>query len=295
MEIKKAPLVKESIFAFLVFVYGIVFHELVLSKLFIEWNFSSFYSKQLSYVVCAILVLLIYKKTIINKNLKIKQIVNLKFENKKAFIALSIGLLSVPCSFLFNALEVLFVAQFSESSAINLWAFEVQDVVIERNNKLGDNFFIFITFIFTHALIAPLIEELTFRGIILPNLAQKYNPLIAIMITSVLFTLIHPSNRYLDVFIFSILVAWITLKTSHIIYAFMIHAGYNFLSWILEVHNVMLLFTNKAPETVKNASTWSNELSLIIFIIPITWLLKKLLKKTTKVNINDKNLPLLEG
>lgn len=203
---------------------------------------------------------------------------NLDFGYKKALIALSIGLLSVPCSFLFNALEVIFVAQFSESSAMNLWDFKIQEVILEPNKKLGGDFFIFITFTLVHAVIAPLIEELTFRGIILSNLAHKYNYPIAIIITSLLFTFIHPINRYLDLLIFSIIVAWVTLKTGHIIYAFMIHAGYNFLSWIIEGHNMMLLFTNKAPETVKNISTWNNELALLIFIVPIALLLKKLLK-----------------
>ena len=282
MEIKKVPLIKESIFAFLVFVYSMVFHELVLSKLFIEWNFSSFYSKQLSYVVCAILILLIYKKTIINKNHHIKRILNISFDNKKALIALSIGLLSVPCSFLFNALEVLLVAQFSESSAMNLWNFQTQAVTLEPNKKLGGDIFIFITFTLVHAVITPLIEEITFRGIILTNLVHKYNYPIAVIITALLFTFIHPSNRYLDLLIFSMVAASVTLKTGHIIYAFMIHAGYNFLSWILEGHNVMLLFTNKAPETVKNVNTWNNELTLIIFIVPIALLLKALLKSTQK-------------
>lgn len=97
-------------------------------------------------------------------------------------------------------------------------------------------------------ILAPIYEEMIFRGIILALLLNHYNPFKAILISSLLFGLFHFRNIIylgLDVSLFyqifytfglGLLFSWITIKTKSIWSAVVLHYTNNIwapISWML--------------------------------------------------------------
>jgi membrane protease YdiL (CAAX protease family) len=246
----------------------------------IEIGLTTFYAEQISYIILAVFLLVVFRKILIENDIHIKKLVSFSsIPAKNIIIALTISFLSVPLALGFNAIEVLFIAQFSLEMAANLWDFKLQEVVLERNYKLGGSIGVFLLFALVHSIIGPLVEELTFRAPLLSKRQSKYTLLGAIFISSVLFTIIHSNKQYLELFIFSLFVAFLTIKTGRILYAFIVHAGYNLFSWLMEGHNMMLLFTNKPIDSLHKITLWKGELIfMIISLILIIFLLKALLK-----------------
>jgi len=255
--------------------------EITLLPIFIEVGLTPFYAEKVSYIIFSVFILIAYKKILIENDVHIKQ--PLSFSNisvKNIFSAITISFLFVPLAFGFNAIEVLIVAQFSPEAASNLWDFKPQEVVIERNDKLGSSFATFLLFALVHSLVGPLVEEMIYRGPLLSKCKNKYALLGAILITSVLFTIIHSNaQQYLQLFIFSLVVAYLTIKTGRIVYAFILHSGYNLFSWLMEGHNMLLLFTNKPIDALHRITLWKSELSLmLISLILIIYLWRILLR-----------------
>jgi hypothetical protein len=87
-------------------------------------------------------------------------------------------------------------------------------------------------------LLIPIIEELLFRKIIFKTLLKKYSKLwLAILISSVLFSLIHLSIvSFLPKLIFGIIVAYIYYKSNNIWYPITFHVFSNLL-WFLILIN----------------------------------------------------------
>jgi len=265
---------------FIFFIFSIV-REITLLPIFIEVGLTPFYAEKVSYIIFSVFILIAYKKILIENDVHIKQ--PLSFSNisvKNIFSAITISFLFVPLAFGFNAIEVLIVAQFSPEAASNLWDFKPQEVVIERNDKLGSSFATFLLFALVHSLVGPLVEEMIYRGPLLSKCKNKYALLGAILITSVLFTIIHSNaQQYLQLFIFSLVVAYLTIKTGRIVYAFILHSGYNLFSWLMEGHNMLLLFTNKPIDALHRITLWKSELSLmLISLILIIYLWRILLR-----------------
>jgi len=269
----------------LIFYVSLTIREIIFIPLFIKIGLATFYADKISYIVFAVLILTGYRRTLLDNDIYIKKVLYFsKIPIKNFLIALTISFLSVPIAFGINAIEVLFIAQFSPETATNLWDFKEQDVVIERNLKLGNSVTVFFMFALVHSVIAPLVEEVTFRGPFLSKSKNKYTLLGTILISSVLFTIIHSSKQYLELFLFSLFVAFLTIKTRRLVYAFIVHAGYNLFSWLMEGHNMMLLFTNKPIDSLHKLSLWKGELIFMIFSITLViFLLPTLFKNNEKV------------
>lgn len=68
--------------------------------------------------------------------------------------------------------------------------------------------------ILTVVLIAPVTEELIFRGIILKGFLNRYRPMTAILVSSLLFALMHLNPyQFLGAFVMGMTLAWIFLRT----------------------------------------------------------------------------------
>ncbi|SEL00208.1 CAAX protease self-immunity [Colwellia chukchiensis] len=148
--------------------------------------------------------------------------------------------------------------------ANSLWTFELREIEFSRNSKLGLSAYTFVTFLVVHTFIAPFVEELMFRGVLLKLWSDKYGYLKAILLTSLLFTLLHSTRFYLDNFILSILLSWIVLQTGTVFYSYVVHATYNLLMWLLEGHNGLLFFANKDSLKLHIFNTWKIEFSLLL-------------------------------
>jgi uncharacterized protein len=83
---------------------------------------------------------------------------------------------------------------------------------------------------------APILEELIFRGVILDGLLKKYSPVKSILISSLIFGLVHlDPSQFVVGLIMGIFTGWIYYKTRILTLAILIHSVYNLAS-ILMLH-----------------------------------------------------------
>jgi uncharacterized protein len=98
-----------------------------------------------------------------------------------------------------------------------------------------------IVAVLTAVVIAPLTEELTFRGVLL-KVVEKRGRRVTIVVTSLVFAAFHmlglPADRFLQaaavvvptIFIVGVVLAWVTLRTGRLGPAIFIHSGFNLLA-----------------------------------------------------------------
>ncbi|MCE7936896.1 CPBP family intramembrane metalloprotease [Candidatus Saccharibacteria bacterium CPR2] len=92
---------------------------------------------------------------------------------------------------------------------------------------------IFLAFL-AFCVVAPIAEELIFRGFLYKGLRTKLKPLIAGLITSLLFGLAHfQLNVGMDTFALSLLLVWLAEETKSLWPSITLHAMKNFVAFLL--------------------------------------------------------------
>ena len=101
---------------------------------------------------------------------------------------------------------------------------------------------LFNTFTFISVVIlAPIFEELIFRGMILQTLS-KYNKMFAIVVTSLLFGLLHLNmTQAIPAFFMSLILCYMCLKTDSLLVTILAHAGNNFLALMSAYSNNIMI------------------------------------------------------
>lgn len=101
------------------------------------------------------------------------------------------------------------------------------------------------------ALAPGICEELLCRGTVLSFLRRSMGPLAAVLVSSLLFALMHGSPwRFLPQLAIGIVLAVATLRSGSILPAMLLHAGYNAALWTLELHQERLLHLPFVPDLV---------------------------------------------
>lgn len=167
----------------------------------------------------------------------------------------------------------------------------IQKIFMEFAGK--NDFFSFLTIV----IAAPILEELIFRGIILGGLLKKYSPLTAIIVSSVLFGLIHLNPwQFISAMIIGAFSGWIYYKTRKLSYSIFIHLTNNavaFLNMILtdpvESINKPLTETYGGNTTVFMIVTLS---SIIIAIVGVLILKKEFKKESATHNMQYISQPI---
>ena len=138
-----------------------------------------------------------------------------------------------PLIYLITIILLLFVGLLNQYLLTNFFDIEIkpQDI-LERFKELENSFEISI-FVVGSAVIAPIYEELLFRGIIFPKLIQKTNFTIALVLSSLLFAVLHfHLSALLPLFVLSIILSITYLYTSTIWASISLHALFNLISII---------------------------------------------------------------
>lgn len=87
--------------------------------------------------------------------------------------------------------------------------------------------------LFQVCILAPIIEEILMRGYLLKGLSASYGSIIALLISSLLFSLLHFNLvQTFSAFICGIVLGTLYLQTGSIFCCILTHAGYNFISYI---------------------------------------------------------------
>ena len=138
-------------------------------------------------------------------------------------------------------------------------------------NKTDLAFFIYM------CLMAPIFEELFFRGVILGGLLKRYSPIIAIGISSVLFAVLHPTLT--GSFVFGLFTGWIYYRTRNLSYCVIMHSFINLLAFALRY---ALLKNFMSMEVVNNFMETHQFLIgtvLTLLLMPTIYVLHKMLPK----------------
>ncbi len=80
------------------------------------------------------------------------------------------------------------------------------------------------------AIVAPIVEELIFRGLIFNGLRRNYTAFTAVFMSALLFALFHLNPwQFPATFVLGLLLGWIMLRTNNILLAILGHSINNFL------------------------------------------------------------------
>ncbi|MFO8235950.1 MAG: type II CAAX endopeptidase family protein [Bacteroidales bacterium] len=126
----------------------------------------------------------------------------------------------------------------------------------------------------TAVIVAPVMEELIFRGIMLEGLLKNYNPLKAIILTNLLFGVAHLNPwQFAGAFLMGLFISWVYWRTRSIQLAIVIHFINNLVSY------TAILITSKSPADISIKTFLENEavyyslalVSLVIVIITVVF------------------------
>jgi membrane protease YdiL (CAAX protease family) len=90
----------------------------------------------------------------------------------------------------------------------------------------------FLPVAFLVVVVAPFLEELLFRSFLQPLLVQNLNEAAGIVVTSVLFALLHGSAAFLPIFALSLLLGGLMLRTRRLGACWLVHALNNGLALV---------------------------------------------------------------
>ena len=107
-------------------------------------------------------------------------------------------------------------------------------------------------------ILAPIIEEIVFRGILLRRISFKFGVRKGVILSSIVFAVLHPELGHIFSFIAGVVFSLIYLKYKNILINIITHACHNFVYFLITVFS--------APFANKNADISNIESNIYIFI-----------------------------
>jgi membrane protease YdiL (CAAX protease family) len=91
-------------------------------------------------------------------------------------------------------------------------------------------------------IIAPVFEELVYRGIILDGLLKRYSAFTAIIVSSLLFGIVHLNpEQFIAGFIVGVFAGWIYYKTRNLMLTMILHATINLVGYFQNIYIDVIL------------------------------------------------------
>jgi len=112
---------------------------------------------------------------------------------------------------------------------------------IEEAEPFQFNIFVYIA----TGLLAPVIEEIVCRGIIVDILKKKHKSVFVVIVSSLIFYVIHGNPINIGAFIFGIFASFTVLKTKNIIPGMIMHLIWNQIIYFLPFIGATLISTFK--------------------------------------------------
>lgn len=121
-----------------------------------------------------------------------------------------------------------------------IWPSGMEELVSELNQADTSSLYTNIVNAISASFIAPFVEEFMFRGVILNRLKIKIGVKKAVMLSSILFGMIHYQLGIVSAVVFGICMAVIYLKTENIFVPFAIHSINNFIVSVVQVISFLM-------------------------------------------------------
>jgi len=137
---------------------------------------------------------------------------------------------------------------------------------------------------FKVAVVAPVVEELIFRGLILHGLRRNYNAFTAVVISALLFALFHLNPwQFPATFVLGLLLGWIMIRTRSILLAIIGHSINNLLVLLTVTYwqeiNTHAIFLMEENELLWLSTLIMGFSVILIILSTIKW---KIFSKKTK-------------
>ncbi len=107
------------------------------------------------------------------------------------------------------------------------------DAAEELVSRANTAFLKFVLFVMV-VVVAPAIEELFYRGLLLRSLQRHVGPWLAIVLSAGLFAIVHFQLIQLPgLFLFGLIAGFLAVRTGRLGLAWMFHVGFNFTTFLL--------------------------------------------------------------
>jgi len=158
---------------------------------------------------------------------------------------------------------------------VKVWFIDTPSVVYSD----GNNYPVIpnVLSVISLVVLAPLTEELAFRGILLHRWAEKWGLLKAILVSSFFFGLMHSDP--VGAAAFGIAMSYIYLKTQTLIVPMLCHALYNFVVWLLNIYYERELGSNSIYTIQEFRDEWA--WGILSAIIVFLWVYKYVRSENT--------------
>ena len=132
---------------------------------------------------------------------------------------------------------------------------------------------------FALVVLAPIVEEFLFRGYLLHRFSSKWNLRTGIILSSLIFGLIHSDP--IGAVVFGIAMCFIYLRTQSLIVPIVCHVFNNFLVWSWELYYVIRDDSMLWPQTIEEfRADW--QLNFVAGMVAFIWIITYLRSKTEK-------------
>lgn len=194
--------------------------------------------------ICALLL------TLILPDLSVKTAIWANIPGFAAGIILGAKITGIPYSVLFKCNRISYQTSFATligSIGIVLIMAELDNYIFYYLPMPLEFIDLFETLItgstgfFAVVLMAPLTEELFFRGVIFKGLSLNYKPFTAVCLSALLFGVIHLNPwQLIPAFCAGIFIGWVYFRTGNILLCIFIHALNNGLAYFMQVLDVQV-------------------------------------------------------
>ncbi len=160
----------------------------------------------------------------------------------------------------------------------------VPEILKAEFEKLGN--YTGVAAFFMMVIAAPIFEELIYRGIILDGLLKRYSAFTAILVSSILFGLIHLNPwQFVAGFIFGIFAGWIYYRTRNLTLTMILHAITNLVGYF---QNVYRDFLSKYDNLIELYGGLTRYIFVIITCIALFVICVLCLRKTFNKSLNSR-------
>ena len=161
-----------------------------------------------------------------------------------------------------NFLEVYIVAQSSPEIAYKYWHFHASHYVLELNSVS------YLILVVTQFMVAPLVEEFVFRGLLQRAWTVRYGLRKSILFVALAFTSLHfAGHYYVSTFIFSVVLSLLYIKFRSLWVNVGVHAIFNALAFAMEFN---VGFHWERPIThLAGMKFWIPEMTMLLVSLPI--------------------------
>ena len=150
-----------------------------------------------------------------------------------------------------NQLTIFFTGFISQDFTTKAVEQANQNLIYDGNNP-GLKIIFSILFFVMVVVVAPITEEFIFRGIILHRWGTKWGVIPAILLSSILFGLIHLNIFFISLAIWAVFLAFLYIKTGSLIVPIIAHALNNFIVFVVLIWSNNFLPANSSLEITIN-------------------------------------------